>query len=458
MTTYYDILGVGTTASSDEIKAAYRRSAMQFHPDKTPGANKAVQRLIEDKFKEIQEAYDTLRDEAKRAEYDAALEMLRSEEYYEPLPPPPPPPPPPPRSRYCPRCHKAVPPSAPTTDKFCTFCGASLQSSPPPPNQQQQATQPQSQSPVSSRFSFLGILWMVFLFCVVWGGVNAALSYLLNHGGDAADFIVSSFLFTGAPIVLWICVVKVRMRWPMPALLPSAFMLLIAAIVLIAETEATKPGQAVQRPTSEVARTEGQGPIQTVSPQQGNRGTGPSKDHAVSVSAREAGCAVTEEDKKLGFVPDSCKSGETWVEAVKIRPKKKQRGVDTSTTANYKPSEPGSLPQMTVPLASPGTSQVILSTLMPEAPQGLGSHPPTVGEHQSTEPSAEPPYSVLPAGFLTIGSSKADVLRIQGTPTHLSDTEWGYGLSSVYFSNGRVVSWQNYSSSPLKVRMSGPEP
>ena len=84
MTTYYDILGVPLTASPDEIKAAYRHLAMQFHPDKTPGANKAVQRLIEDKFKEVQEAYDTLKDEAKRAEYDAALAMLRSEEYYQP--------------------------------------------------------------------------------------------------------------------------------------------------------------------------------------------------------------------------------------------------------------------------------------------------------------------------------------------------------------------------------------
>ena len=92
MTTYYDILGVAPTASADEIKTAYRHLAMQFHPDKTPGANKAVQRLIEDKFKEIQEAYDTLKDKAKRAEYDAALEMLNSGEYYEPPPPPPPPP------------------------------------------------------------------------------------------------------------------------------------------------------------------------------------------------------------------------------------------------------------------------------------------------------------------------------------------------------------------------------
>ena len=62
---YYKVLGVGRKASSDDIRTAYRKLAMQFHPDKNPGDKKA-----EDKFKEINEAYQVLSDEQKRARYD----------------------------------------------------------------------------------------------------------------------------------------------------------------------------------------------------------------------------------------------------------------------------------------------------------------------------------------------------------------------------------------------------
>src|SRR6266699_1664020 len=62
---YYEILGVGKTASQDEIKKAYRKVAMQFHPDRNPGDKSA-----EEKFKEAAEAYEVLSDEDKRAQYD----------------------------------------------------------------------------------------------------------------------------------------------------------------------------------------------------------------------------------------------------------------------------------------------------------------------------------------------------------------------------------------------------
>jgi molecular chaperone DnaJ len=62
---YYDVLGVGKGASKDEIKKAYRRLAVQFHPDRNPGDKQA-----EDKFKAATEAYEVLADQKKRQAYD----------------------------------------------------------------------------------------------------------------------------------------------------------------------------------------------------------------------------------------------------------------------------------------------------------------------------------------------------------------------------------------------------
>ena len=65
MSNYYEILGVAKSASSDEIKKAYRKVAMQYHPDRNPDDHSA-----EHRFKEINEAYDVLKDADKRAAYD----------------------------------------------------------------------------------------------------------------------------------------------------------------------------------------------------------------------------------------------------------------------------------------------------------------------------------------------------------------------------------------------------
>lgn len=62
---YYEILGVTKTATADELKKAYRKVAMQFHPDRNPGDKAA-----EEKFKEAAEAYEVLSDADKRAKYD----------------------------------------------------------------------------------------------------------------------------------------------------------------------------------------------------------------------------------------------------------------------------------------------------------------------------------------------------------------------------------------------------
>lgn len=62
---YYEVLGVDKSASAEEIKKAYRKSAMKYHPDRNPGDKTA-----EEKFKELGEAYEVLSDDEKRSRYD----------------------------------------------------------------------------------------------------------------------------------------------------------------------------------------------------------------------------------------------------------------------------------------------------------------------------------------------------------------------------------------------------
>src|ERR1051326_8788706 len=62
---YYEVLGLQRSATLDDIKKAYRKLAAKYHPDKNPGDASA-----EEKFKEVQNAYDTLSDADKRKQYD----------------------------------------------------------------------------------------------------------------------------------------------------------------------------------------------------------------------------------------------------------------------------------------------------------------------------------------------------------------------------------------------------
>src|SRR5690606_9701157 len=62
---YYEVLGVARSASAEEIKKAYRKIALKYHPDRNPGDKES-----EEKFKEAAEAYDVLSDADKKAKYD----------------------------------------------------------------------------------------------------------------------------------------------------------------------------------------------------------------------------------------------------------------------------------------------------------------------------------------------------------------------------------------------------
>ncbi len=77
---YYQIMGVAREASQDEIKRAYRRLARKFHPDVSKEAN------AEDKFKELQEAYEVLKDPQRRAAYDQLGSNWRAGQEFRPPP------------------------------------------------------------------------------------------------------------------------------------------------------------------------------------------------------------------------------------------------------------------------------------------------------------------------------------------------------------------------------------
>ena len=62
---YYEVLGISRSATASEIKKAYRKMAIKYHPDKNPDNKEA-----EEKFKQAAEAYEILSDENKKARYD----------------------------------------------------------------------------------------------------------------------------------------------------------------------------------------------------------------------------------------------------------------------------------------------------------------------------------------------------------------------------------------------------
>lgn len=76
MENYYDLLGVAKTANEDVIKKAYRKLAMQHHPDRNPGDKSA-----EDKFKQINEAYAVLSDADKKKQYDMVGDSRFHQQY-----------------------------------------------------------------------------------------------------------------------------------------------------------------------------------------------------------------------------------------------------------------------------------------------------------------------------------------------------------------------------------------
>ena len=80
---YYEVLGVPRGASADEIKRAYRKLALEWHPDRHPGDSKEE---AEKKFRQVSEAHEVLSDPEKRARYDKFGEGWKHGQDFEPPP------------------------------------------------------------------------------------------------------------------------------------------------------------------------------------------------------------------------------------------------------------------------------------------------------------------------------------------------------------------------------------
>jgi hypothetical protein len=137
--TYYTLLGIPETATTDDIKAAFRRQAREYHPDTLPEEirARAVGRDAEEKFKQLKEAYEVLSDPAKRRQYDKQLAILRGKT----------------RSQRSARQARPAAPKPPS--------GASTRSAPPKPPPPPPPTRPAG-SPISTRGRRKGVrIWVV---------------------------------------------------------------------------------------------------------------------------------------------------------------------------------------------------------------------------------------------------------------------------------------------------------
>ncbi|HAP63488.1 MAG TPA: hypothetical protein DCR93_29670, partial [Cytophagales bacterium] len=101
MATHYHTLGLDTTASAEEVRQAYRRLAVKYHPDKNP-----EDRVAEERFKRVNEAYQVLSDPAKKASYDLKINYQDAQQAYQTYQRYSPPPPNPSHGKWAPHGYR----------------------------------------------------------------------------------------------------------------------------------------------------------------------------------------------------------------------------------------------------------------------------------------------------------------------------------------------------------------
>jgi hypothetical protein len=281
-------------------------------------------------------------------------------------------------------------------------------------------------------------------FGIICAPIHFLLQGVFNISDDAAN--QSACFLVGSLVVTWIFFVKKKVKRPVPLLIHPIILFLIGtAIAVVDRKEASQlpggatPARAVQRLTSKVAASR-QSPKPASQPRMNVPLARPTASqgvtHAPMVRTRHFDLA----HPSVGGSQISKLSAEPTISGLPAgffaigSPKAEVRqiqGTPTSVTdakGAYGPSSDYF-----------SNEQVVGGQIDSSAQLGVKELP--TGQVDGSQ------------GFFTVGSTKDEVLAVQGTPTSLTDTRWRYGLSSVYFTNGRVVSWWIYPSAPLKVKM-----
>jgi hypothetical protein len=227
--TFYDLLGVSPRATTNEIKAAFRKKAQMVHPDKIqaqianlePYAAERLKKALEEDFRDLKEAYDVLSDTRQRREYDDLLKQIQATS----APPPP----------TASSSQTSSQQSAPASSNYCTVCGATLVGNSCPDC----AKQKSSGVAVSVAAAFFLVIGGV-------GGVFVAVQVPQENSWDS-DTCVGILVVIGIAIFVamqkgfWGGIKRVRKTRPvLLAFVGEAFALVVLSLVVGAHNPAPK--------------------------------------------------------------------------------------------------------------------------------------------------------------------------------------------------------------------------
>jgi hypothetical protein len=355
--THYSLLEVAENATDEEIQAAFKGKAREVHPDKVAPGNPYLRKIAAEAFKDLSEAKTILLDHAERRKYDAELAYLRGS-----------------------RVRNTLASSPPSSNR------------PPAPTPVPQRTQKYAfWKPTNTTFGVVALIVLGIGCLLLPGGIAGSL---------ATTFLGLALVLLSLALLCW----RHGMR-------PSTDAKVLGGSVFLFIFAATSLAAWVRLPSVDPKIAEA--PVGQLKP----------LPQLVAISR----------PTRTWTDPDA-------IATLQTKPKA------NSKTKPVIPS-PGAQNQ---PLSSRSSAndRTMQDLVLERNPSVTATH----------APMSQPTPSDLNTGdlhgsYFTLGSTKDQVLAVQGTPTRVSGSEWAYGLSKVKFRNDRVISWRISDVNPLRAKM-----